>query len=126
MTASAASRTRMATEIAVHLGALALLVGLCLTILAPFVGIVLWALILAIALDQPFETLVRWLGGRRGEPVGILSVDLGEGVVQVRQALSAAPGQRVELNLDAGRVIAFREGWRLPGIGAEIGPEVGP
>ncbi len=71
-------------------------------------------------------TAARVLGVRRGEPVGILSVNLGEGVVQIRQALSASPGERVDVNVDAGRVLAFREGWRLSGIGAEIGTEIGP
>jgi glycerol transport system ATP-binding protein len=66
-------------------------------------------------------TAARVLGVRRGMPVGILSVDLGVGVVQVRQALAASPGERVGVNVDAGQVVAFREGWRLPGIGAETG-----
>ncbi len=56
---------RTAVEIAIRLGAIALLVGWCLTIVAPFLGVVVWALIIAIAFDHPFETTCRWLGGRR-------------------------------------------------------------
>ena len=56
---------RSAVEIAVRLGAIALMVGWCLAIIAPFLGIVAWALIIAIAMDDPFEALCRRLGGRR-------------------------------------------------------------
>ena len=56
---------RSAVEIAVRLGAIALMVGWCLLIIAPFLGIVAWALIIAIAMDEPFEALCQRLGGRR-------------------------------------------------------------
>jgi predicted PurR-regulated permease PerM len=56
---------RSAVEIAVRLGAIVLMVGWCLVIVAPFLGIVAWALIIAIALDDPFEALCRRMGGRR-------------------------------------------------------------
>ncbi len=70
-------------------------------------------------------TAVRVLGVRRGAPVGLLSVDLGGQVVQVRQALTASPGERVAVAVDAGQVLAFREGWRLPEIGGETPREAG-
>ena len=57
---------RSAIEISIRLGAIALLVVACLMIVAPFVSIVVWALIIAIAADGPYEALCRWLGGRRG------------------------------------------------------------
>ncbi len=57
---------RTAVEVSIRLGAIALLVFACLTIVAPFVWIVVWALIVAIAADGPHETLSRWFGGRRG------------------------------------------------------------
>jgi predicted PurR-regulated permease PerM len=66
---------RSAVEIAVRLGAIALMVGWCLLIIAPFLGIVAWALIIAIAMDGPFETLCRQLGGRR-IPAALLFVGL--------------------------------------------------
>lgn len=56
---------RTAVEISVRLGLIALLVGWCLQIVAPFVGIVVWALIIAIAAESPHEALSRMLGGRR-------------------------------------------------------------
>lgn len=54
-----------AIEVGIRLGAIALLVVACVMIMAPFVDIVLWAGIVAIAADRPFETLCRWMGGRR-------------------------------------------------------------
>ncbi|MBW2295433.1 MAG: hypothetical protein JRG94_24470, partial [Deltaproteobacteria bacterium] len=42
---------RRATEIAVRLGAIAIVVAWCLQIIAPFVGIVIWGLIIAVALQ---------------------------------------------------------------------------
>ncbi len=56
---------RSAVEIAIRLGSIALLVGWCLLIVAPFLGIVVWALIITIAVDDGFEKVCSWLGGRR-------------------------------------------------------------
>lgn len=63
-----------AIEIAVRLGVLAVLAALCLRILAPFVGIVLWALIIAVASDDLFRRLVSWVGGRRGLAAGLFVI----------------------------------------------------
>jgi predicted PurR-regulated permease PerM len=52
-------------EIAVRLGAVLVLVAWCLQIVAPFVGIVLWALIIAIAADGLCDAVAGWLGNRR-------------------------------------------------------------
>jgi predicted PurR-regulated permease PerM len=57
---------RIAIEIAIRLGAIALLVAACLTIIGPFLGIVAWAIIIAIAADGGHRRLTDWLGGRRG------------------------------------------------------------
>ncbi len=57
---------RRATDIAVRLGALAIIVAWCLTIIAPFVGIVAWGLIIAIGVTGPYESVTKALGGRRG------------------------------------------------------------
>ena len=62
---------RTAIEISIRLGAIALLVAACLMIIAPFVSIVIWALIIAIAADGPHEVLTRWVGGRKGLAAGI-------------------------------------------------------
>jgi predicted PurR-regulated permease PerM len=56
---------RLAIEISIRLGAIILLVAACLVIIAPFLGIVVWALIIAIAMEGAHEALSRWLGGRR-------------------------------------------------------------
>jgi predicted PurR-regulated permease PerM len=56
---------RTAVEVAIRLGVIALLVGWCLIIIAPFLRVVVWALIIAIAFDRPFETICRALGGRK-------------------------------------------------------------
>jgi predicted PurR-regulated permease PerM len=56
---------RPAVEITVRLGVLLLLVGWCLLILAPFAGIVVWAVIIAVAADDVCGRLTRLLGGRR-------------------------------------------------------------
>ena len=52
-------------EISVRIGVLFLLVGVCLLILAPFAGIVVWALIIAIAAEDLFRRLALVLGGRQ-------------------------------------------------------------
>jgi predicted PurR-regulated permease PerM len=57
---------RTAVEIAIRLGVIALLVVACLQIVAPFVGIVAWGMIIAVAAGSPFEALCRFMGGRRG------------------------------------------------------------
>ena len=56
---------RTSVEIAIRLGAIALLLAACVMIIAPFLGIVVWALIMAIAADGPYEAMCRWMGGRR-------------------------------------------------------------
>ncbi len=69
-----AERIRTATEIAVRLGALFLLVLWCLQIVAPFIGILVWALVIAIATAAPHDRLSEWLGGRRGLAATLLVV----------------------------------------------------
>lgn len=58
-------QVRTATEIAVRLGALVLLVSWCLVILAPFIGIIVWAFIIAVGSTGAYEWLAGMLGGRR-------------------------------------------------------------
>lgn len=60
-----AETMRRATEVAVRLGVLAIVVFWCLQIIAPFVGIVIWGLIIAIGVTSPYEAIVRALGGKR-------------------------------------------------------------
>ena len=63
--ASSADSTRTAIEVFIRLGMIILILGWCLQIVAPFVGIVVWATIIAIAADSPFNRLCAWCGGRR-------------------------------------------------------------
>jgi predicted PurR-regulated permease PerM len=65
---------RTAVEITVRLGALLLLGGWCLVILAPFASIVVWAVIIAVACDGLFARLAASLGGRRGLAATLLVV----------------------------------------------------
>jgi predicted PurR-regulated permease PerM len=58
-------QVRTATAIAVRLGVLVLLIGWCLQIVAPFIGIVVWAFIIAVASTRPYERLAGLLGDRR-------------------------------------------------------------
>ena len=63
---SSAQSTRNVIEIFIRLGMIILILGWCLQIVAPFVSIVVWALIIAIAADSPFDRLCARFGGRRG------------------------------------------------------------
>jgi predicted PurR-regulated permease PerM len=63
---------RTAVEISIRLGTLFLLLGLCLLILAPFMGIVIWALIIATAAEGSCAWLAKRLGGRRGLAATVL------------------------------------------------------
>jgi len=58
-------KIQTAIEVSIRLGAIMLLAIACLMIVAPFLTVVAWALIIAIAAEGGFETLSRWLGGRR-------------------------------------------------------------
>jgi len=67
-----AESMRRATEIAIRLGVIVLVVAWCLQIVAPFVGIVVWGWIIALAMTTPYEALTRAIGGRRGLAATIL------------------------------------------------------
>ncbi len=107
---------RSAVEIAIRLGAIILMVGWCLLIVAPFLGIVAWALIIAIAMDDAFESLCRRLGGRRVLAatlcVGLaLALVFGPAVLLSESLVSAAQHVAHELK---GRPLA------LPPPGPEV------
>ena len=57
--------TAMAIEIAIRLGLIFLILALCLQILTPFISLVAWGGIIAVALYNPFLKLVEKLGGKR-------------------------------------------------------------
>jgi predicted PurR-regulated permease PerM len=52
-------------EIAIRLGALALLLYWSLVLVRPFISIVIWSVVLTVALYPIFEWMSRWLGGYR-------------------------------------------------------------
>jgi predicted PurR-regulated permease PerM len=52
-------------ELAIRVGALGLLLYLALTLVWPFLTIVIWSIVIAVALLPGYERLARWLGGRR-------------------------------------------------------------
>ncbi|MGI9627923.1 MAG: AI-2E family transporter [Longimicrobiales bacterium] len=64
----------LSLNVGMRLALVALLVTACFVIVRPFMVILLWALILAVALSGVFEKLVGWVGGRRGLAAALLSV----------------------------------------------------
>lgn len=73
-TASDARAVQLSFAVALPLTAVALLIVACFTILKPFVLIMLWAVILAVALEGVFNKLLRMVGGRRGMAASLLSL----------------------------------------------------
>jgi len=74
--------TSEAIEIAIRLGLIFLILAWCLQILSPFVSVVAWGAIIAVAIYSPFLKLVDKLGGRRKLAVTLIAV-LGIAVVLV-------------------------------------------
>ncbi len=56
--------TSIAIDLATRLIVIGLMVAWCFVLLRPFIAVILWGIILAIALYPVFLTLKRWLGGR--------------------------------------------------------------
>lgn len=56
----------------IRIGLIAMLVILCVNVFAPFAGLMLWALILAIALYPLHRLIARRLGGRQGSSATLL------------------------------------------------------
>ena len=54
------------TNAVIRIGLIAFLVLMCVRVFAPFINLVLWAVILAIALYPLHQLLARWIGGRQG------------------------------------------------------------
>ena len=71
---SSKSSTALAIEIAIRLGLIFLILAWCLQILTPFISLVAWGAILAVAIYKPFLKLVEKLGGRRKLAVTLISV----------------------------------------------------
>ena len=68
------SATTLAIEIAIRLGVIFLILAWCLQILTPFIGLIAWGAIIAVALYKPFLKLVAKLGGRKKLAVVLVAV----------------------------------------------------
>ena len=60
------------TNAVIRIGLIAFLVVMCVRVFAPFLNLVLWALILAIALYPLHQFLARWMRGRQGMAATLL------------------------------------------------------
>lgn len=60
------------TDVLIRVGLIAILVVMCVRIFAPFMGLVLWALVLAVTLDPLQERLAKRMGGRQGASSTVL------------------------------------------------------
>lgn len=96
------ARARQALEVSIHIGLAFLLVAACLLILLPFIPLIAWGIIIAVALHPAFRKLQRLLGGRGGLaavvctltllavlilPVVLLGQSLADGVMAVAARL---------------------------------------
>jgi predicted PurR-regulated permease PerM len=66
--------TTLAIEIAIRLGIIFLILAWCLQIITPFIGLVAWGAIIAVAIYKPFLKLVEKLGGRKKLAVTLIAV----------------------------------------------------
>jgi len=66
--------TTLAIEIAIRLGLIFLILAWCLQILTPFIGLIAWGGIIAVAIYKPFQKLVEKLGGRKKLAVTLIVV----------------------------------------------------
>src|SRR5215467_1398177 len=75
--ADAVRRDRQATpvvELAIRLAALGLLLYLALILVRPFISIVIWSVVIAVALYPAFDWMARQLGGRRRLAAVIITI----------------------------------------------------
>lgn len=77
---SQTSPTSQAIEIAIRLGLVFLIVAWCLQILSPFISLVTWGGIIAIAIYAPYQALVSKLGGNEKLAVTLVAL-LGIAVI---------------------------------------------
>lgn len=68
------SPTTKVVEIAIRLGIIFLILAVCLQILSPFVSLLLWGAIIAIAIYRPFLKLKDSLGGRKKLAVILIAI----------------------------------------------------
>lgn len=68
------SATSQAIEIAIRLGVIFLILTWCLQILSPFISLIAWGAIIAVALYSPYRKLVDKLGGKEKLAVTLIAV----------------------------------------------------
>src|SRR5690242_9383907 len=61
-------------DLAIRIGALALLLYLAVMLVWPFITVVIWSVVLAVALDPGYERLAHWLGGRRRLAAALITI----------------------------------------------------
>lgn len=66
--------SRDLVDVLIRIGLIALVVVMCVKIFAPFAGLMLWALILAVALYPLHQGLAKHLGGRQGRTSTLLVI----------------------------------------------------
>ena len=74
LSVNSTSSTAQAIEIAIRLGLIFLILAWCLQILTPFIAIVAWGAIIAVAIYNPYLKLVEKLGGRKKLAVTLIAV----------------------------------------------------
>jgi predicted PurR-regulated permease PerM len=101
MTATAPAKPQSVIDVALRLGLIAGLIFICVRIVAPFAGILTWAILLAVML----EPLHRWLGGKglsasRSATLigvgGVLLLALPEALVGGSILMAASDAAKVE------------------------------
>jgi predicted PurR-regulated permease PerM len=94
-----------ATDVAIRLGSLALLVGWCFVIVSPFLLPIAWGAIIAVALHGPYAALRDRLGNRAKLAAGLLTLALFLAVLVPSLLVGGSLIDDVE-----GAATAFREG----------------
>ena len=64
------------TDIIIRLGALAIILFWCFAILQPFILILIWAIVIAIAMYPVYKSFVKLMRGRKKFPVFLLTLVL--------------------------------------------------
>lgn len=67
-------------------------------------------------------TATRVLGVHGGQPLGIVTADLGGQILCTRQVIGVGSGDLAGLRVDAGRALCFRDGRRITGESRSGGP----
>ena len=70
------TQASVALEASIHVGLAILLTAACLMIVLPFLPLIAWGIIIAVAAYPGFRDLQRWLGGRGGLSATIFTVVL--------------------------------------------------